>query len=109
MASAEGRQLYSVSKARKLSKNSRPLQVAISPPAPALTPTATAPRDPNALTPRELEVLHLLVQRMSDAEIAEKLVISRRTASTHLTAIYGKLGVNSRRAAMRYALDHKLV
>jgi non-specific serine/threonine protein kinase len=79
------------------------------PPETPPAPPPTAPRDPNALTPRELEVLRLLAQRMSDAEIAEKLVISRRTVSTHLTAIYDKLGVNSRRAAMRHALDHKLI
>lgn len=65
--------------------------------------------DPNTLTARELDVLRLLAQGLSDAQIAEKLVISRRTVSTHLTAIYGKLGVNSRAAATRYALDHKLV
>jgi non-specific serine/threonine protein kinase len=69
----------------------------------------TAPRDPNALTPREVEVLRLVAAGLSDAKIAEKLVISPRTVNTHLTAIYGKLGVNSRSAATRYALDHKLV
>ncbi len=82
-------------------------QVVISPPAP--TPTTTAPHDPNALTLRELEVLRLLTDGLTDAEIAEQLVISRRTVNTHLTAIYSKLGVNSRAAATRYALDHKLV
>jgi len=64
---------------------------------------------PNALTPRELDVLRLLVQGLSDTQIAEKLVVSRRTVTTHLTTIYRKLGVNSRSAAMRHALDHKLI
>lgn len=73
----------------------------------ALSPAL--PRDPNVLTPRELDVLRLLAAGLSDAQIAAKLVISRRTVSTHLTAIYGKLGVNSRSAATRYALDHKIV
>lgn len=67
------------------------------------------PHDPNALTPREIEVLRLAQAGLSDAKIAEKLVISRRTVNTHLSSIYGKLGVNSRSAATRYALDHKLI
>lgn len=70
--------------------------------------TASAPHDPNALTPREIEVLRLVSAGLSDAKIAEKLIISPRTVNTHLTAIYGKFGVNSRSAATRYALDHKL-
>jgi ATP/maltotriose-dependent transcriptional regulator MalT len=72
-------------------------------PAPAL------PRDPNALTARELDVLRLVAAGLSDAQIAARLVISRRTVSTHLTAIYGKLCVNSRSAAARCALDRKLI
>jgi predicted ATPase/DNA-binding CsgD family transcriptional regulator len=64
--------------------------------------------DPNTLTPRELDVLRLLVQGLSDTQIAEKLVVSRRTVTTHLTTIYSKFGVNSRSAAIRYALDHEL-
>jgi predicted ATPase/DNA-binding CsgD family transcriptional regulator len=64
---------------------------------------------PNALTPRELDVLRLLVQGLSDSQIAEKLVVSRRTVTTHLTTIYSKLGVNSRSAAIRHALDHNLI
>jgi predicted ATPase/DNA-binding CsgD family transcriptional regulator len=64
---------------------------------------------PDALTPRELDVLRLLVQGLSDAQIAEKLVVSRRTVTTHLTTIYSKLGVNSRSAAIRHALDHNLI
>lgn len=66
-------------------------------------------KDPNALTPRELDVLRLLVQGLSDAQIAEKLILSRRTVTTHLTTIYSKFGVNSRSAAIRHALDHQLI
>ena len=65
--------------------------------------------NPNALTPRELDVLRLLVEGLSDAQIAESLIISRRTVNTHLTSIYNKLSVNSRSAATRHALDHKLI
>ena len=70
---------------------------------------AAQPPDPNVLTPREIEVLRLAQAGLSDAKIAEKLVISPRTVNTHLSSIYGKLGVNSRSAATRYALDHKLI
>jgi DNA-binding NarL/FixJ family response regulator len=64
---------------------------------------------PGGLTQRELEVLRLVAQGLTDAQVAERLVISRRTVSTHLTAIYGKLQVASRSAATRYALEHGLV
>ncbi len=77
---------------------------------PVAAPIASAlARDPNALTARELDVLRLVAAGLTDAQIAERLVISRRTVSTHLTAIYSKLGVNSRAAATRHALDHQLI
>ena len=76
----------------------------------ASQPIASAqPHDPNALTPRELEVLRLVAAGLSDIQIANKLVISRRTVSTHLTSVYSKFGVNSRSAATRYALDRRLI
>jgi predicted ATPase/DNA-binding CsgD family transcriptional regulator len=61
------------------------------------------------LTARERDVLRLLAQRLSDAEIAERLVISIRTVQAHLRSIYDKFGVKSRDAAARYALDHQLI
>lgn len=61
------------------------------------------------LSPRELEVLHLVAQGMTDAQVARKLVVSPRTVSTHLQSIYNKLGVNSRAAATRFALENRLV
>lgn len=61
------------------------------------------------LSPRELQVLQLVATGLSDAEVAAKLVVSPRTVSTHLQSIYGKLGVNSRAAATRYAVEHHLV
>jgi predicted ATPase/DNA-binding NarL/FixJ family response regulator len=73
------------------------------------TDERTQPHDPNALTSREIQVLRLVLAGLSDAGIAEKLVISPRTVNTHLSSIYGKLGVNSRSAATRYALDHRLI
>jgi DNA-binding CsgD family transcriptional regulator len=63
---------------------------------------------PAGLTAREAEVLRLVAQGLTDAQVAEKLIVSRRTVSTHLTAIYGKLGVNTRSAATRFAMEHGL-
>ena len=61
------------------------------------------------LSPREREVLSLVAQGLSDAQVAMKLILSRRTINAHLMTFYRKLGVNSRRAVTRYALEHKLV
>ncbi|MFN8196016.1 MAG: AAA family ATPase [Nocardioidaceae bacterium] len=52
---------------------------------------------PDGLTAREVEVLGLLHEGLSDASIAERLVISRRTAEHHVASILGKLGASSRR------------
>jgi DNA-binding CsgD family transcriptional regulator len=59
----------------------------------------------SGLTRREREVLALLCQRLTDAEIADILFISRRTASTHVTNILGKLGAGNRREAGRIAIQ----
>lgn len=64
---------------------------------------------PAGLTAREVEVLRLVAQGLSDAQVAEQLVVSPRTVTTHLTSIYNKLGVNSRVAATRFAVEHRLV
>lgn len=61
------------------------------------------------LSAREVEVLRLVAQGMTDAQVAEHLVISRRTVNWHLTAIYSKLGVSSRSAATRYALEQQVI
>jgi DNA-binding CsgD family transcriptional regulator len=62
----------------------------------------------HGLTPRELEVLRLLAEGRSDREIAAALFVSRRTAATHVAAIFRKLGVSSRAAAAAYAVRHGL-
>ena len=62
----------------------------------------------SGLTPRELEVLRLVARGMTNAQVAEALVITPRTVNAHLTAIYGKLGVTSRGGAIRYAVSHHL-
>lgn len=68
----------------------------------------TAARHPAGLTDREVDVLRLIAQGLTDAEVAEQLFIARRTVNTHLTSIYTKLGVSSRAAATRFAVEHGL-
>jgi ATP/maltotriose-dependent transcriptional regulator MalT len=76
---------------------------------PSFTPPARlSSTSPDSLTAREVEVLRLLAQGLTDAQIAEQLIISPRTVNTHLTSIYGKIQVSSRSAATRYAIEHQL-
>ncbi len=70
---------------------------------------AGAPADGlGELTRRETDVLRLLARGMTDASIADALVVSRRTVHAHLRSIYRKLDVASRTAATRWALEHGL-
>ncbi len=66
-------------------------------------------RNPAGLSPRELEVLHLVASGATDVRVAEQLFISPRTVARHLQSIYTKLNVNSRTAASRYALENDLL
>jgi DNA-binding CsgD family transcriptional regulator len=61
------------------------------------------------LSNRELDVLRLVAQGLTDAEVAERLFISYRTVTTHLTSIFNKLGVNSRVSATRIAVERGLL
>jgi predicted ATPase/DNA-binding NarL/FixJ family response regulator len=78
-----------------------PLVEAEAPPKPA---TARS----YGLTPRELDVLRLVANGLTDAQIAEQLVISPRTVGKHLQSIYSKLYLPSRSAATRWAIEHHL-
>ena len=64
---------------------------------------------PEGLTAREVEVLRLVAQGLTDAHIAEQLIISPRTVNTHLTSIYVKIQVSSRSGATRYAMEQHLI
>jgi DNA-binding NarL/FixJ family response regulator len=61
------------------------------------------------LTPREIDVLRLLVAGQSNPQIAEVLFISPRTASTHVTNILAKLGIGSRTEAAARAMREGLI
>ena len=63
----------------------------------------------DALSERELEVLRLLGTDLDGADIARQLVVSLNTMRTHTKNIYAKLGVNTRRAAVRRAEDLRLL
>jgi predicted ATPase/DNA-binding CsgD family transcriptional regulator len=60
------------------------------------------------LTPRETEVLQLLATGLSNKQIAERLVLSSHTVNGHIHSIFGKLALNSRSAATRYALEYHI-
>lgn len=61
------------------------------------------------LTERELEVLALLVEGLSNPEIAERLTVSRATAKAHVSNILSKLEVSNRAEAVAVAVQHHLV
>ena len=62
-----------------------------------------------SLSPRELELLHCMVEGLTAKEIAQRLDISIHTADTHTRNLYSKLGVRSRAAAVARAMREKLV
>jgi DNA-binding CsgD family transcriptional regulator/tetratricopeptide (TPR) repeat protein len=88
-------------------------QTSTLPPRPACTAqpsiTVSPPASGTGLTPREMDVLRLLTQGLTSAQIAKQLVISIVTVNFHVRSIYSKLGVSSRSAATRYAIEHHLV
>lgn len=74
------------------------------PPAPPMP--ASGPH--TDLTPREREVLRLVAQGLTNAQVAQELTVTPRTVNAHLTAIYAKLRVTARSGAIRYAIGHQL-
>ena len=73
------------------------------------TAAAREPKTIHGLSLRELEILRLLVAGRSNTEIAERLFISPRTVTTHVSHIFAKLGVASRAEAIAFAHRHGLV
>jgi non-specific serine/threonine protein kinase len=72
-------------------------------------PPAVLPIDTAGLSSRELEVLRLVAEGLSDPQVAEKLYLSPRTVGHHLRSIYRKLGVSSRAAATKAAVERSLI
>jgi len=64
---------------------------------------------PAGLTPREVEVLRLLAQGLSNKEIAARLTISPKTAGNHIEHIYAKIDASSRATASLFAMQHGLL
>lgn len=81
----------------------------------AVTETAGQPRPrarrnwPAGLSEREVEVLRLLAHGQSNAQIADRLAISRRTAEHHVQHIYTKIDHSTRAAATLFAMEHDLL
>jgi NarL family two-component system response regulator LiaR len=67
------------------------------------------PVRPNDLTEREKQVLALLVEGMSNAQIAERLIVSRATVKFHVGGILAKLGASSRAEVITMAWQRRLV
>jgi DNA-binding NarL/FixJ family response regulator len=72
-------------------------------------PANTEPAELDRLTPREREVLDLVVRGMSNGEIARTLVVSHSTVKTHLAHVLDKLGLRDRIQAVVYGYEHGLV
>lgn len=68
-----------------------------------------SPAYPAGLTKREVEILRLVASGLTNAQIAQQLVISTRTVNAHMRSIYNKLEISSRTAATRYAIDQHLI
>ncbi len=69
-------------------------------------PDAPVQSLPDDLTPREAEVLKLIASGLSNAEIAEALIVSHATVKTHVNRIFSKTGARDRAQAVRYAYQH---
>jgi DNA-binding CsgD family transcriptional regulator len=63
---------------------------------------------PAGMTDREVEVLRLAATGLTTAQIARQLVISPKTADSHIQHIYAKIGCSTRGAAVLFALRHNL-
>ena len=66
-------------------------------------------REALGITPRELEILELIAQGMSNREIAEKLFVSENTVKTHSSRVFDKLGAKRRTQAVQLGKELRLI
>jgi DNA-binding NarL/FixJ family response regulator len=62
-----------------------------------------------ALTEREVQILGLLADGLANKEMARRLLVSEATVKSHLSHIYGKLGVDSRAGAVARAIEQRII
>jgi DNA-binding CsgD family transcriptional regulator len=93
----------------RLTRTQKPMTAAETPAAAAIPASEPAPlpfrpdekkRDALGITRRELEILELMAQGMSNREIAEKLFVSENTVKTHSSRVFDKLGAKRRTQAV---------
>ena len=79
------------------------------PPAtPGPAPAGRPPAPPDGLTHREVEILGLIAQGLTNGEIADRLFLSNHTIKTHINRIFAKTGSRDRVAAIAYAQRHNI-
>ena len=71
-------------------------------------PATRPPEPPDGLTQREVEILSLIAQGLTNGEIAERLFLSNHTIKTHINRIFAKTGSRDRVAAIAYAQRHHI-
>jgi len=76
-------------------------------PSPADEPAAAGPR-PEGLTPREIDVVRLVADGLSNKQVARRLFVSEATVKTHLNHVLAKLDVEGRPGLVAWAWRHGL-